>query len=535
MGTLALLLALALALQASSSSALALLASYPSAVSLRAASSRPSSSAVRPLAAYGDGPGRSKGGRAFRSWDEDDVLPRPRRRKGRPGGDVLPAPVSDALDALDSQARGGQRAAKPMHAQLDAAGTEDSEYFFSAKTMQEIGTSAEAVEAAKGVGMTRPSKIQAASYRTVLEGGHCAIMDQTGSGKTLAYLLPLMQMLRDEETAAGGKRLTQPKCPRLLILAPTSELAQQVHSVAKNLSSVLRMRVVCITGGSGRGLKSQVKLLEEGIDVLVATPGRVSTLLEEGSLSLEGCKSIVLDEVDVLFLDDTFKLAPIGTGAPEDAQFVFVTATFPREVAEMVKSEFPGVKFVTGPGLHRVAAGVEQVLVDCSGPEDEPKTPETGLKHKRDALIAALEQRKTARTLVFCNTIRSCREVENLLQRYDRASSRIQALPYHGALDSKVASKNLQQFSKTNALLPMVLICTDRSSRGMDFDRAEVGHVVLFDFPRDPIEYMRRVGRTARAGRKGVVTVLAFGWQVPLARDIMAGVRQGRRLVEVDD
>eukprot|EP00752_Nemacystus_decipiens_P003764 g3465.t1 len=412
-------------------------------------------------------------------------------------------------------------------------GPVDREHFYSIKSLPDIGASDIAVSALKSLGVVRPSKIQAISYSAILSGEHCVVADQTGSGKTLAYLAPLVQRLRLEELAEVHGR-ARPGRPRVLVLAPTAELAQQVHGVAQRLSGSVPFRSCCFTGGPGRIFKTQAKLLEEGVDVLVATPGRVATLLEAGVLNLEDCRAVILDEVDVLFMDETFLLAPIGTCAPEDTQFIFVTATLPQSVSDMLKEEFPGTKFLLGPGLHRVAPGVEEVLIDCSGPPDEPRNEETGMARKRDALLSQLERRMALRTLVFCNTIQGCRQVENILSRASRGGQ-FETLVYHSAIDPKQAASNMQQFMRSNALSPMVMVCTDRSSRGMDFDRAEVEHVLLYDFPRDPIEYMRRVGRTARAGRKGVVTVLAWGRQVPLVREIMAGNKRGKRLLRLDD
>ncbi|CBJ31982.1 DEAD box helicase [Ectocarpus siliculosus] len=412
-------------------------------------------------------------------------------------------------------------------------GPVDREHFYSIKSLPDIGASDLAVSALKSLGVVRPSKIQAISYSAILTGDHCVVADQTGSGKTLAYLAPLVQRLRLEELAEVHGR-ARPGRPRVLILAPTAELAQQVYGVAQRLSGSVPFRSCCFTGGPGRTFKTQAKLLEEGVDVLVATPGRVATLLEAGVLNLEDCRAVILDEVDVLFMDETFQLAPIGTCAPEDTQFIFVTATLPQSVSDMLKEEFPGTKFLLGPGLHRVAPGVEEVLIDCSGPPGEPRNEETGLARKRDALLSQLERRMALRTLVFCNTIQGCRQVENMLSRASRGGQ-FETLVYHSAIDPKQAASNMQQFMRSNALSPMVMVCTDRSSRGMDFDRAEVEHVLLYDFPRDPIEYMRRVGRTARAGRKGVVTVLAWGRQVPLVREIMAGNKRGKRLLSLDD
>ncbi|CAM9154515.1 unnamed protein product [Sphacelaria rigidula] len=411
-------------------------------------------------------------------------------------------------------------------------GPVDRNHFYSIKPLPDIGASELAVKALASLGVTRPSKIQAISYNAILSGEHCVVADQTGSGKTLAYLAPLVQRLRLEELGEKDGRAA-PGRPRVLILAPTAELAQQVHGVAQLLSGTIPFRSCCFTGGPGRTFKTQAQLLQEGVDVLVATPGRVSTLLDAEALNLEDCRAIVLDEVDVLFVDETFKLAPIGTCAPDDTQFIFVTATLPQSVSDMVKNEFPGTKFLLGPGLHRVAPGIEEVLIDCSGPPDEPKNEETGLFRKRDALLRQLERRMALRTLVFCNTIHTCRQVENILTRNSKRGQ-FKTLVYHSAIDPKQAAENMRQFMRANAVSPMVMVCTDRSSRGMDFDRAEVEHVLLYDFPRDPIEYMRRVGRTARAGRKGVVTVLAWGRQVPLVREIMAGNKRGKRLLNLE-
>ncbi|CAM9119629.1 unnamed protein product, partial [Hapterophycus canaliculatus] len=356
----------------------------------------------------------------------------------------------------------------------------DREHFYSIKSLPDIGASDLAVSALKSLGVLRPSKIQAMSYSAILSGDHCVVADQTGSGKTLAYLAPLVQRLRLEELAEVHGR-ARPGKPRVLILAPTAELAQQVHGVAQRLSGTVPFRSCCFTGGPGRTFKTQAKLLEEGVDVLVATPGRVATLLEAEVLNLEDCRAVILDEVDVLFMDETFKLAPIGTCAPEDTQFIFVTATLPQSVSDMLKEEFPGTKFLLGPGLHRVAPGVEEVLIDCSGPPGEARNEETGLARKRDALLSQLERRMALRTLVFCNTIQGCRQVENMLSRASR-SGQFETLVYHSAIDPKKAASNMQQFMRSNALSPMVMVCTDRSSRGMDFDRAEVEHVLLYDF-----------------------------------------------------
>jgi len=180
---------------------------------------------------------------------------------------------------------------------------------------------------------------------------------------------------------------------------------------------------------------------------------------------------------------------------------------------------------ITGPGLHRVAPTVKEHLVDVSVPPYKNRDPKACFEIKGEELMKALRSNRCRRTLVFCNTVESCRSVENLLKRRDRKSQVYEVLTYHNAMTSDARNENLRKFAKgdTSAArhVDTILVCTDRAARGVDFDAHPVDHVVIFDFPKDPAEYVRRVGRTARAGRTGATTVFAYGWQLPIARKIM--------------
>mmetsp|Transcript_18440 Transcript_18440/g.56346 ORF Transcript_18440/g.56346 Transcript_18440/m.56346 type:complete len:484 (-) Transcript_18440:262-1713(-) len=423
-----------------------------------------------------------------------------------------------------------------------------------AQTLADCGATPAMCAALSKVGVTAPSRVQALAFRALSEGKHGVVADQTGSGKTLAYLAPLLQRVaeaKEEDPSKGG--------PRLLVLAPTAELAEQVHTVARALCEVYdgprRLRGMLVTSSTGSLGHAAAALRRGDVDVVVATPGRALALLKENAgkppaLDLSRSPSIVLDEVDVLFLDDSFGLQPIGEAAAADSQFVFVTATLPTEVIKTVTREFPGVEVLKGPGLHRAAPGVRKVLLDCSlegrGRGNSPGAIETALEKKLDGLRSALEARPLRRTMVFCNTLENCRRVENALLRSDRRQMKWRVLPYHSGLKPEAAQKSLQTFSAVNSLVPLVLVCTDRASRGMDFgitgraggtvDAATAGgvdHVILFDFPRDVAEWVRRVGRTGRAGRGGLVTILAQGKQVPLARELIAKTGKGERLYDL--
>eukprot|EP00521_Asterionellopsis_glacialis_P012311 CAMPEP_0195308796 /NCGR_PEP_ID=MMETSP0707-20130614/38412_1 /TAXON_ID=33640 /ORGANISM="Asterionellopsis glacialis, Strain CCMP134" /LENGTH=628 /DNA_ID=CAMNT_0040373083 /DNA_START=96 /DNA_END=1983 /DNA_ORIENTATION=- len=459
-------------------------------------------------------------------------------------------------------------------------------HFFSKKPLTDPNFSSRASKAifqnlCQAAGITRPSRIQSLAWPVLLEGkaaivadqtgsgktlaylipflawpvlleGKAAIVaDQTGSGKTLAYLIPLLQRAILQIQKEGSSNNKRPNgAPRLLILSPTAELADQIRVVCDKLSDSVPFKTVVITatGTHNTNIRDQIRMLQrQPIDVLISTPGRIATILrskDSGGLDLTSLQSIVLDEVDVLLIDETFgpQLRTVGVAAPVDkTQFVFVTATLPDTVVETVQREFRDVEKVRGPGLHRVAPTVKEHLVDVSVDSASNRDPKLCFEVKAKQLLKALRTNRCKRTLIFCNTVENCRMVENLLRRNDRRGQIYEVSAYHNAMSAEARNRNLHAFSHGNKSkddrdgnrrgnkrgrgdaggADYVLVCTDRAARGVDFDAAPVDHVVLFDFPKDPAEYVRRVGRTARAGRAGTSTVFAYGWQLPIARKIM--------------
>jgi len=401
----------------------------------------------------------------------------------------------------------------------------DEYTFFSGARFAQLGASDEVRTALReSFKIERPSHIQAQSYRA-LSGvdansstQHILLADQAGSGKTLAYLLPLLQRLQIVEAEKGRSK---PRRPRLLVLTPTSELATQVRDVVKQLSfGGLRSRSLLANNVSKP--RTQIEALMDGVDIVVGTPGRVARLIEEGKMLTDDVEAVVLDECDVL-LGESFEfaeqVAPIRNAVKPGTQFVLVTATIPDEVLRQLKRFFESdIRVVQGPGLHRPSAGMLERLIDCSGGDvfDE----ESGFYRKFKALLDLLEVDRANRALLFCNKIETCRKVENFLTRADRDGEKYKILPYHAALSREQQQKNLKEFITSPSKTPHILVCTDRASRGLDASRVE--HVILFDFPRDPSEYVRRVGRTARGAMgQGRVSVLVIGKQVRLAREIM--------------
>ncbi|CAA7405747.1 unnamed protein product [Spirodela intermedia] len=404
----------------------------------------------------------------------------------------------------------------------------DDGRFFSRKSFRELGCSDDMVECLSRQQFRHPSHIQALTYSHLLEGKSCIISDQSGSGKTLAYLAPTIQRLRQEELL--GLRKSSSRSPRVLILVPTAELATQVLNNCRSIArSGVPFRSMVATGGFRQ--KTQLESLQQDLDILIATPGRFIFLLQEGFLKLNNLKCAVLDEVDILFGDEAFEqvLRTLINSVPVMTQYLFVTATLPVDIYNKLVEDFPDCEVIAGPGMHRTSYGLEEVLVDCSGKDGEEKTPETAFSNKRTALLQLVEQSPIRKTVIFCNKIETCRKVENLLKRFDRKEHRIKVLSFHAALEQESRLSNMKEFMSSQSADSLFLICTDRASRGIDF--ANVDHVVLFDFPRDPSEYIRRVGRTARgAGGTGKAFVFVVGKQVSLARKIMDRNQKGHPL-----
>ena len=255
---------------------------------------------------------------------------------------------------------------------------------------------------------------------------------------------------------------------------------RQVAKVVKTLANALKFRTACFTSTSD--LDHERKRLRLGADVVVSTPGQLLQLLKRRDIDLSELRVLVLDEVDVLLMDQSFPLQPIGENCSSDTQFLFTTATLPEEVVQQIRTEFPDVMSLKGPGLHRIAPNVEEVLVDCNPPQprmsrqkqQQEWSREKILRIKCAALLKAMGSVAAERTLVFCNTIEQCRRVENLLRRDDRQDRFRTVYSYHGAIDAATREESLRAFTRSLLRKPAVMICTDRASRGMDFNQAHV-------------------------------------------------------------
>ncbi|KAI7745024.1 hypothetical protein M8C21_030693 [Ambrosia artemisiifolia] len=399
--------------------------------------------------------------------------------------------------------------------------------FFSRKSFKDVGCTDYMLQFLNSQLIAYPSHIQAMSFPHVIKGKSCIIADQSGSGKTLAYLLPVIQSIRQDELEGLAKSL--PQSPRVVILVPTAELASQVLRNCRLMSkSGVPFRSMIATGGFKQ--KTQLESLRNELDVLIATPGRFLYLVQEGFLQLTNLKCAVLDEVDILFKDEDFQpaLESLMNLSPVTTQYLFVTATLPVNVYNKLVENFPDCEVIMGPGMHRTSSGLEEILVDCSGEDGMEKTQDTAFLNKKSALLKLVEEGPVTKTIIFCNKIETCRKVENALTRSNR-----KVLPFHAALTQDLRVANMEEFCQTRLKdCSLFLVCTDRASRGIDIPG--VDQVVLFDFPRDPSEYVRRVGRTARgAGGKGRAFIFVVGKQVSLASRIIERNRKGHPLHDV--
>nr|KJB66295.1 hypothetical protein B456_010G134100 [Gossypium raimondii] len=358
-----------------------------------------------------------------------------------------------------------------------------------ADSFEELGLSEEVMGAVREMGIEVPTEIQCIGIPSVLEEKSVVLGSHTGSGKTLAYMLPLVQLLRRDEAMLG--MLTKPRRPRAVVLCPTRELSEQVFRVAKSISHHARFRSTMVSGG-GR-LRPQEDSLNNPIDMVVGTPGRVLQHIDDGNMVYGDIKYLVLDEADTMF-DRGFGpdirkfLGPLKNRAlkpnGQGFQTILVTATMTKAVQKLIDEEFQGIEHLRTSTLHKKIASAHHDFIKLSGSEN-----------KLEALLQVLEPSlaKGNRVMVFCNTLNSSRAVDHFL-----GENQISTVNYHGEVPAEQRVENLNKFKSDDGDCP-TLVCTDLAARGLDLD---VNHVIMFDFPLNSIDYLHRTGRTARMGAK---------------------------------
>jgi superfamily II DNA/RNA helicase len=336
----------------------------------------------------------------------------------------------------------------------------------------DIGLSDELLRALSEAGYDAPTPIQAAAIPQVQMMRDIIAIAQTGTGKTASFVLPMIDVL------ANGR--ARARMPRSLILEPTRELAAQVAENFEKYGKYHKLSMALLIGGVQMG--DQVKALEKGVDVLIATPGRLMDLFERGKILLTGCEMLVIDEADRM-LDMGFipDIESICTKLPTTRQTLLFSATMPPPIKKLADKFLSNPKYIEVARPATANVNIEQFLVNV-----------TQMK-KRDVLRDLLRTEKVSNAIVFCNRKTTVRELNTSLQRHGFQSGEI-----HGDIDQASRQKQLEAFKNGEINL---LVASDVAARGLDVKG--VSHVFNFDAPWHPDDYVHRIGRTGRAGAKG--------------------------------
>ncbi|MFS4460818.1 DEAD/DEAH box helicase [Bdellovibrio sp. HCB2-146] len=323
-------------------------------------------------------------------------------------------------------------------------------------------------------GYENPTPIQAEAIPHILEGHDLLGIAQTGTGKTAAFSLPLLQNLSKHSAR------TEPKRPRALVLAPTRELAIQIHESLETYGKHLKLRHGVIFGGVGQG--NQVKALQSGVDVLVATPGRLFDLLEQKFVFLDKVEVFILDEADRMldmgFLPDIHKILPL---LPKRTHNLFFSATMPTEIQKLAHQILRNPKTVQVTPIATPAEKIEQSVMFVEKP------------NKLSLLLKVLEDNTYFKVLVFVDMKHAADRIVDKLVKAGIPTAGI-----HGDKSQGARQRAIEEF-RTDKV--RVLVATDIASRGLDIDN--ITHVINYDLPHLPENYIHRIGRTARAGMEG--------------------------------
>ena len=336
----------------------------------------------------------------------------------------------------------------------------------------DLGLSDELLRAIADAGYTEPTPVQAAAITPVLMNRDLIAIAQTGTGKTASFVLPMIDIL-----AHGRSRA---RMPRSLILEPTRELAAQVAENFEKYGKYHKLSMALLIGGVN--MSDQVAALEKGVDVLIATPGRLMDLFQRGKILLNGCSLLVIDEADRM-LDMGFipDIEEICTKLPTTRQTLLFSATMPPPIKKLAD------KFLSNPKQIEVArtgstnASIEQALVATTS------------RGKRETLRGLLRAEDVRTAIIFANRKTTVRELAQSLQRSGFAASEI-----HGDMDQSSRIKELERFKAGDI---NILVASDVAARGLDIKG--VSHVFNFDAPWHPDDYVHRIGRTGRAGATG--------------------------------
>lgn len=328
--------------------------------------------------------------------------------------------------------------------------------------------------------LVSPTDIQLQAIPALMAGKSVVGVAQTGSGKTLAYALPVLHALKTLELNKDPVR--KESRPRAVVIVPTRELGEQVSKVFKPFTHTTRLRVRTVLGGTTFEVaRRNIKCVFE---VLVATPGRMVKLLDMGLLHLDDVRTLVFDEADQMldkgFLPDANKIV---AACPSNRQLALFSATVPKQVQELIEKLFSNAEMIRSGGSHRTVSTLKTINEEIRD------------GRRFQTLESILHKQVEGGTIIFANTREQCDKLAAQLLKAGKT-----CVVYRGEMDKVERRRNLKEFREGKVEL---LISTDLASRGLDVEH--VGRVINYHVPLQMENYIHRVGRTARAGRSGVV------------------------------
>ena len=361
-------------------------------------------------------------------------------------------------------------------------------------TFADLGLSKPMCDAAEKTGYTDPTGVQLQAIPSVLAGRDVMVGAPTGTGKTAAFALPMIQMLTEEQVASGRVR------PRLLILAPTRELAVQVEKAMAGFVAATHLRSLVVYGGVD--MRKQIKALRLGVDILVATPGRLLDLAGHGYADLGGVTKVILDEADRM-LDMGFvgDIRHIMSGLPQVNQRMLFSATYPNAVVRLADE--------------LLAENYERITVDVANSPSalvEQRVYKVKKEEKRDFLVWLVENEPVDQAIVFCRTRHGAERLAKQLKEDGVSSTAI-----HGERTQNQRENALQEFRDGRVRL---LVATDVAARGLDIP--SLPYVINFELPPVEEDYVHRIGRTGRAGQSGIAISLVS----PVERKLWKGIER---------
>lgn len=365
------------------------------------------------------------------------------------------------------------------------------------QTFAALGVSSAFLSALQDIGYQQPTPIQSKAVAKLLDGHDLMGVAQTGTGKTAAFALPLLQRLDEANEPA------RPRQPKSLILAPTRELALQIHTELENFAKNTSLRSAVIFGGVGQN--PQVRQLQKGVDVLVATPGRLLDLVGQGYVDLSMICVLVLDEADRL-LDMGFirDVKRIVQQTPKSRQSLLFSATMSKGVSQLARQMLRDPIRVDVSPKQPTVEKIDQRVIMVETPD------------KLEMLRALLHDESLSRAIVFTRTKHGANKVAKKL-----CAAGVSADAIHGNKSQSARQRALADFKKGRT---WVLVATDIAARGLDIEG--VSHVINFELPHEPEGYVHRIGRTGRAGASGVAWSLVDPSELSRLRAVEKLIRQ---------